>query len=325
VPTCSLYVAPLEGLTGRDFRQVHHRLYPGATRYYTPFLSPIDPPGLTPKAMREIAPENNEGYVLIPQLLTNRADHFLAAAETLASLGYTEVNLNLGCPSGTVVSKGKASGMLCDPDAVDRLLDAIFTSCPIKISIKTRIGRYSTDELPPIMEVYNRYPIAELTVHPRIRTQMYRGKPDMEAFSYIVSHAKMPLCYNGDLFSADDLKAVAERFPTVSAFMIGRGLMTNPGLIGEIQGHPRTELSTLRTYYNELFSRAAAVLSGETHLLHHMKELWFYLAQIFEESEKWTKGIRKCKRLAEYQAIVDDLFARGRIGETTSFSPPAES
>lgn len=317
-----LYVAPLEGLTGWYFRQVHAKMYPGVTRYYTPFLSPVEEPGLTPRAMREVAPQNNEGFCLVPQLLTNRADYFLNAAVTLEQLGYREVNLNLGCPSGTVVSKGKASGMLNDPDSVDRLLDAIFSKSPLPISIKTRIGRYDASEIVPLMEVYNRYPIAELTVHPRIRGQMYRGKPDMESFAYVMSCAKMPICYNGDLFTVSDCEAILSRYPRVSALMLGRGVMANPGLISEVRGKPRTDRTTLCAFHDAMLARTSEVLSGDRHILQRMKEIWFYLIFLFENSESYGKRIRKCSRLDEYRAIVDGLFVECEIGVDCRFMPP---
>ena len=320
----ALYVAPLEGLTGWNFRLLHHRLFPGANRYYTPFLSPIEGTGLTPRALREVLPSNNQDIPLVPQLLTNRPDCFLDAAFLLAGMGYREVNLNLGCPSGTVVSKGKASGMLNDPDAVDRLLDGIFEKCPIAVSVKTRIGRFDADEWEPLMEVYNRYPITELTIHPRIRMQMYRGKPNMEAFAYALSSARMPICYNGDIFSPEDASDLLSAFPGVSALMVGRGLIANPGLIREIRGMPRVDAPTLRAFHDAILAETEERLSGSTHVLHRMKELWFYLIQLFEDADRHAKRIRKSLHMSEYRSAVDRLFDECTIGAHTAFCPPSE-
>ena len=303
-----LYVAPLEGLTNWKFRQIHARLFPHADQYYTPFLSPIEPPGLTPRALAEVDLSNNDGIRLVPQLLTNRVDYFINAAKTLAEMGYREVNLNLGCPSGTVVSKGKASGMLNDPDAVDRLLDGIFAESPIPVSVKTRIGRFAPDEIVPLMEVYNRYPISELTVHPRIRGQMYRGKPNMEQFAYVMSCAKMPVCYNGDVFTAEDAKNIWQAYPNLSAIMIGRGVIANPGLLGEIRGEARCDKKQLRQYHDEMLKGTAELLSGDRHILHRMKEIWFYLVTMFGDADKAVKKIRKSEHMNEYLAAVDALF-----------------
>jgi len=318
-----LSLAPLEGLTGHVMRRVHRRLYPGTDRYYTPFLSPIDPPGLTPRALSEVARENNVGIPLVPQLLTNRVDHFLAAAHTLAELGYEEVNLNLGCPSGTVVAKGKASGMLCDPDSVDRLLDGIFSSCPIAVSVKTRVGRFSAEEIVPLMEVYNRYPLAELIVHPRIRNQMYRGSVDLDAFDHVMRTARMPVCYNGDLFSPSDVARIRSAYPSLSSLMLGRGVIANPGLICEVKGSPRTSRATLRAYHDELLADTADLLSGDRHVIRRMKEYWFYLICLFENAEHYGKQLRKSNTMAEYLAAVGAIFDSCPIGRDAAFLPPS--
>ena len=157
------YFAPLEGITDSVFRQLHHRFYPGIDRYYTPFLSPTIHRGLTQKEQREIPPADSIGYQAVPQILTKNSADFLWLADRCKELGYKEVNLNLGCPSGTVTAKGKGSGMLRDPESLDRFLDEIYEGANIPISIKTRIGFTQPEEFLKILEIYNQHPICELT------------------------------------------------------------------------------------------------------------------------------------------------------------------
>ena len=181
----------------------------------------------------------------VPQILTKIPEDFLWAAEQCAQRGYDEVNLNVGCPSGTVVAKGKGSGMLADVDALDRFLDAIYSGTTVPLSVKTRVGVTDPEEFPKILEVYNRYPIKELTIHPRVRKQFYKGSVDMEAFRYAAVNSKNPLCYNGDLRTVGEIEALSSEFPQVEAVMIGRGLIGNPGMLS-----PDMTAQTLEAFHN---------------------------------------------------------------------------
>ena len=230
------YFAPLEGVTSAPYRQAHHRHFSGVDRYYAPFISPTIHHVLTPREQRDILPEYNEGVPVIPQLLTKNAEDFLWAAGDLAAMGYSEVNLNLGCPSGTVVSKGKGSGFLGHPEELERFLDEIFEKSPIAVSVKTRLGVTDPDEFGPILELYNRYPIPELTIHPRVQKQMYRGEVWLEHFAKAAAECKIPLCYNGDLNTPADIAAHLERFPAIDTVMLGAWLCGRSGTGAEGQG-----------------------------------------------------------------------------------------
>lgn len=195
------YFAPMEGITGAVFRRTHHEFFPGIDKYFMPFITPTTQEKLTPRQKRDVLPEYNEGVPAVPQLLTRTAADFIWAANTLASLGYAEVNLNLGCPSGTVTAKGKGAGFLAHPDELDRFLDAVFSACTVPISIKTRLGVHDPAEFEALLEIYSRYPVAELTIHPRVRQDFYKGRVREDAFAAALPHCPMPVCYNGDLVS----------------------------------------------------------------------------------------------------------------------------
>lgn len=238
-----IYFAPLEGITGYLYRNIHHDFYTGIDKYYTPFLSPGPTTGLGVKMLKDILPENNQGVPLVPQLMTNRAEDFIKSAEIIREHGYREINLNLGCPSKTVVAKKKGSGFLYYTDELERFLDAIFESRPVtsgetEISIKTRIGKDSPEEWPELMNIYNRYPMKELIIHPRIQKDFYRNQPKMDVFRGALAESKNPVVYNGDLFTARDVFGFMEKFPSVHTVMLGRGLITDPGLAEKIQKLP---------------------------------------------------------------------------------------
>ena len=163
------YFAPMEGLTDSVYRRLHHKHFGGVDRYYMPFLSPTIHRTLTNREDRELPMADSVSFAAVPQILTKVSEDFLWAAQVCRDRGYKEVNLNIGCPSGTVVAKGKGAGMLADPDGLDRFLDAVFQDAPLPISIKTRVGIHDDQEFPRLLEILNRYPIQELTVHPRVR------------------------------------------------------------------------------------------------------------------------------------------------------------
>ena len=238
------YTAPMEGLTDRIWRQAHQRWFgaPGApARYYAPFISPPENRVLIKKKMAELDPAANPGAPVIPQLLAK--DGALAAwmIGELRKMGYTEVNLNFGCPSGTVTAKGKGAGMLRDLSKLEAFLDEVFSQAEGPISVKTRLGVTSPEEFEAILDLYDRCPICELTIHPRVMRQLYRGEADRAAFAKYLPHCKMPVCYNGDITTPAQLKALEAEFPNLSGIMVGRCAR----LEGRAAGLPRRALPRL--------------------------------------------------------------------------------
>ena len=298
------YFAPMEGLTDSIYRRLHHKYFSGIDRYYMPFLSPTIHRTLTKKEDRELPLADSVPFAAVPQVLTKVTDDFLWAAQVCVDRGYEEVNLNVGCPSGTVVSKGKGSGMLADLDTLERFLDAVFASSPLPISLKTRLGLTDPEEFPAILEIYNRYPIRELTIHPRTRKQFYNGNLHMEQFEYAVQNSKNPLCFNGDLCSPADIAAIRNRFPEVEAVMIGRGLIADPGML--MPGG--TDMKILEAFHNELLEEYTAVFGSSRNAMFRLKENWQHLAQRFEGGEKLFKRLRKTTDLAEYRTITAEIF-----------------
>lgn len=288
-----LYAAPLEGITTAVWRQAHRRIFGGADRYYTPFLSPNANRSWQAKELREITAGETD---LVPQLITNRAEHFIWGAKELQKIGYGEVNFNLGCPSGTVVAKHKGAGLLTDPDELDAVLYEIFAALPeVRISIKTRIGRYDASEWEKLLAVYEKYPICQLIVHPRVQKLFYEGRADRALFLRTLSQTKLPLVYNGDVVSPAD-EALIWGCPV----MVGRGLVRDPALLRRIRGGGAATRSELTAFHDEIFTRYAAVLGGEKNAVPRMRELWNYLSDSFRDPAPHLKRIRKAKSAPEY-------------------------
>ncbi len=303
-----LSFAPLEGITNYAFRQSHAKWFGAANRYFIPFLVPNQTYKFTSREKKDIAPENNQGLCVVPQLLTNHAEQCLWAIEQLNALGYAEVNLNFGCPSGTVVVKRKGAGFLADLDALDRFLDTVCNR--FSVSVKTRLGIEDAQEFAAILAIYNRYPLTEVIIHARVQKDLYQGKVDHEAFSQALSACKHPVCYNGDLFTAQDVTKFCAAFPHVDRIMLGRGWIANPDLGNQIQGKGVLDSVRIRGFHDELYAVYRETLSGETPVLFKMKELWHYQHCLFENSEKILKKIRKAKHLWEYEAAVQEMFVR---------------
>ncbi len=298
------YFAPLEGLTDSIFRRLHCRYFGGVDRYYTPFFSPTVHRALTPREDRELPMADSVHVTVIPQLLTKVPEDFVWMAQQCLDRGYTEVNLNLGCPSGTVTAKGKGAGMLSDTDGLKQFLDDVFARTPLPISVKTRLGVTDPEEFYLLLDIYNQYPICELTVHPRVRKEFYDCPVHMELFDYALQHSKIPLCYNGNLCSRQQIDQLQLQYPQLEAVMIGRGLIGDPGMLLP-EG---TCVKTLEAFHNALLDEYTEAFHGSRNAMFRMKENWRYLLCRFESDEKLKKRLRKTTDLSEFKAITTQIF-----------------
>ena len=307
------YAAPMEGLTDRIWRQVHQKWFGAADapmRYYAPFLSPPENRVLIPKKMAELAPEANAGTVVIPQLLARDGELAAWMIGEVRKLGYTEVNLNFGCPSGTVTAKGKGAGMLRDPARLDAFLDAVFSAVEGPVSVKTRIGVQNPEEFAALLDIYNRYPICELTIHPRVMKQLYRGQADRAAFAAALPECQMPVCYNGDVTTPEELHALEAEFPQLSGIMVGRGLIADPALFRRARGGAPASREELRGYCDDLYHGYTEAFGAASCAVSRMKAHWFYLIHRFEGADPLEKPLRKAREGWEYETVVNQIFTR---------------
>ena len=306
-----IYLAPMEGITTFVYRSAFAHYYSGIDKYFTPFLSGKN---LNYKEINEITPEHNKGLTVVPQILTNQAEVFLAIAARLADYGYREVNLNLGCPSGTVVAKKRGAGFLSVLDALDAFLEEIFEKCPLEISIKTRIGLESMDEWGKLLAIYGKYPLKELIVHPRLQKEFYEGTPHVEAFGMAQEMLPMiPLCYNGDIVSKASYDAVSQKLAPVESIMLGRGILANPTLPISLKAQAlettnAKDLKRLRDFHDEILEGYREYMSGDQPVLFRMKELWTYMRIYPGLTDNQMKQIRKSKRIDEYRSIIAGIW-----------------
>lgn len=303
----NIYLAPLEGITNNVFRTNQNKYFGGIDKYFTPFITPSEKGALGAKIKRDILPENNKNQILIPQILTNSSQGFITMCKRLEQYGYTEFNLNLGCPSGTVTSKGRGSGFLAYPDMLNYFLEEIFKS-NYKISIKTRIGIENPEEFYKLLKIYNCYPLTELIIHPRTKKDMYKNTPNWEIYKYATENTCHKLCYNGDIFTKEDYDKFIKAFPDTENIMLGRGVIKNPALPLIINGAKDIDISLLRDFYYNIYEDYRKILSGDTPVMYKMKEILFYMAELFQDNQKIIKKIKKAKTTVELNNAVDELF-----------------
>ncbi len=301
-----LYFAPLEGITTYTYRNVHNRMFGMCDEYYAPFISPTENEKLSTKNMRDILPQNNQVNLKV-QCLANNEYAFVDFAERISVLGYDEVNLNLGCPSGTVVKKNKGSGMLRDVERLDEFLGYIFERSPVKISIKTRTGFYSHEEFEKILKVYEKYPIKELIIHPRVREEYYKTPVNVQTFGKAYLLSDLSLCYNGDVCRSADYEKIINRFPRINSVMIGRGALKNPAIFRELSGGARLSTEELVGFSKELEKAYLPVLGSEIYTLHKLKEIWMYAIENYPTEKKICKAIKKSSKLSDLNCAIESL------------------
>ena len=302
------YLAPMEGITGHIYRNSYEKYFHNIDKYFTPFIVPNQSVSLKTKELKDLLPQNNKGLNIVPQILTNNAEGFILTANKLKQLGYEEINLNLGCPAGTVVSKKRGSGFLAYPEELDKFLDEIYKIDNMKISIKTRLGKERADKFYKLIEIYNKYPLEELIIHPRTREDFYGNTPNLEVFKDALKLSKHSICYNGDIFTLNSYNKIINEFPEVNKVMLGRGILANPGLIGEIKNNEFANKEIIKMFHDEIFENYTILLNEDKNAMYRMKELWGYMSHIFTNNKKYYKKIKKAQKAIDYKNAVNSLF-----------------
>ena len=314
-----IYFAPLEDVTGFRFRNLYNSMFSGVDVFFNPFISAV-PAGSRHKKREEedVSPGNNAGLTLIPQILSNDPGDFLNTACWLIDKGYKEINLNLGCPSRDVAAKKRGSGFLSVPDRLDRFFEDVFRGLreagheDINISVKIRTGYRDKSNMDRITEILNRYPLSEVTVHPRLGKDYYRGEPDMEAFDRFYEGIRHPLVYNGDIKSPEDIREKENKYPELRAVMIGRGLITDPALAREYKGGEPLDPEEFRLFFRNIFKIYRSELNADKYALDKMKELWGWAKEnpMFRDSQRMIRALLKSKNPVEYESAERMIFSQ---------------
>jgi tRNA-dihydrouridine synthase len=320
-----LSLGPFQGITDAPFRNVFKKHFGGIDKFYTPFFTGIQKDHAKNLQVEEIDPACNDVETLTPQILSTDAEEILRFASQCKELGYKEINLNMGCPFPRVANKKRGCGLLPYPEKIEVMLNTVFERINLKFSIKCRLGYFNPDEIIPVIDIFNQYPLSELIIHPRIGKQLYKGEADVKRFAELIPMIKAPLVYNGDIVSVESFERIRDEVQPVNQFMLGRGLLTNPFLAEEIKKNGEFnelyngELSEfnepvcckferLHAYVIDLYEDRLRHAGGSPKVLGRMKELWSYLMYSFEEPQDIWRKIKKINALKEYEEAVETVF-----------------
>ncbi len=313
----NIILAPIMGVTDSIYRNTFAQFFSGVDLTMAPFISSVQARSIKPNYLKDILPANNRQLPVVPQILSKDPDDFLFLAHKIFELGYTTVNWNLGCPSPTVVNKQRGSGLMPYPETISRFLERVVPELGGGLSIKLRLGRYDARELETLWPIFNRYPLTEVIIHPRLGKQLYSGSVDLEAFAQALTQTRHRICYNGDIRTVEEFQGLARRFPEIDTWMIGRGLLMNPFLAAEIRSFLNPSLkcardmAILNPFHAALYRQYQEVMCGPAHLLARMKGIWGYFAETFPDPGKVRKLIYKTNTPDHYLDAVRRLFESG--------------
>jgi tRNA-dihydrouridine synthase len=306
-----MILAPMQGLTELLFRRVYEECFPGAIRLaVTPFLSLThnlhnllnDKSQSTTLRhyLRDVLPEANEGSIPItPQILGKEPEEFIALGNRLYDMGYSEVNWNIGCPMRNITGKHRGSGILPYPEEVRAVLNAVLPELKPKLSIKMRIGLRQKEEIMALVPVLNNYPLASVTIHPRLGRQQYTGVPDMETFGQVLPLIKHPVIYNGDIRTAADIQQIKEMYPKVSDIMVGRGILYTPTLpLGKI------DMKLTKQFIGRLMEEIRRTAPTEESALRKTKEYWCMLWRALPISEAEARKVLREQELTAVDKMI---------------------
>lgn len=308
-----LFLAPIQGMTTACYRNSFSRIFGGIDKYYSPFIATSEMEKVNLTLFKDLLPENNDSTQnVIPQLLSNNGTDFRTFAAAIVSLGYKEINWNIGCPYPTVTSKKKGSGILPYPDMIRKVLDIACSDSNFTLTVKTRLGLENLNEGVKVIEALNEYPLGGVIIHARTGLQMYKGKVDLDSFETLASMCKHEITYSGDIFTYDDYIKISSRFPNIKKYMLGRGALYDPFLPLTIKGHvvkSQEKIKMIKQLHDEVFNYYKSTLSGDKHLCDKMKEFWIYLSVHTDKDGKLFKKIKKSQRTSEYLNIVNPILS----------------
>lgn len=303
-------LAPLQSFTDFRFRNAFFQFFEGIDKCYAPYIRLTNDKSIKKAQQRDILVENNPHQAVVPQLMVNNIDDFIRVADYVQSLGYNEINWNMGCPYPMVAKRNLGAGMLNDPDAINRLLDEVHNQTNIKLGLKMRMGYESTAEILDVIPVLNQYPITELIIHARFAKQLYKPSVDLDRFEECIAVSKTPLTYNGDITKQEDFQQLKTRFPTINNWMIGRGIVSNPFLPSQIKAgtstYPLDRWRQFEGFHNALYQDYASVLQGDRQIILKMLSFWEYFSKEFPNPHKAFKRIKKAKSLQAFEDAVQE-------------------
>lgn len=305
-----LVLAPMQGLTGLPFRKAFHRTFGDVFDYaVSPFIS-LTHGNLTlaDKKIFDVLPENNASSIpVVPQVLGSEKQEFVDLTNRLHEVGYTEVNWNLGCPMPRVARKVRGSGLLPYPERVDEVLEALTTKTEVGISAKMRLGYRSENEIFDLIPVLNQFPLANVTIHPRIGTELYSGELHLDCLRKVIPLLKHKVIFNGDINTLADFRKINNLFPEIQDFMIGRGAVADPLLPIKIRRNDNTcDNALIVSFIQNLCEEIGKLRIPERSKSNKLKEYW---GMMRNGVAKGCQDSEKPLYLSHFKEVEDAIIA----------------
>lgn len=313
-----IYLAPLQSYTSVFYRKAFADVVGEVNKYFTPFFecgkTHFTDPGILP----ELDVRLNSNGLLIPQVATNDSDFLVPFYHFVNEMGYREINLNMGCPFPMLVKRKRGGGLLGEPLLLQEMLDNVFRQLPdMRLSLKIRIGVEEANEWRSIVGVINNYPITEVIVHPRIVAQKYSGVPDWDVFEEIIAVCRHPLVGNGDINSVEDYKSLTSRFPSIKAWMLGRGILRNPTLVSELRNVNVTDkmrIEKIRLLHAVFFNEVMSYYNDWNRVFNFLMTFWYYISMSFDGGVRHYRKLKKHNRETLYFEWIEGLLDMPWIG-----------
>tara|TARA_R110000765_G_scaffold124118_3_gene221221 strand:- start:1424 stop:2368 length:945 start_codon:yes stop_codon:yes gene_type:complete len=308
----TLLSSPLQGFTDFRFRNAFHKYFGGIDTYYAPYIRLNGKMVIKNSYQKDLQPENNTTLEVIPQVMTGDADEFLFVVKYIQSLGYKELNWNLGCPYPMVTKQGMGSGLICNPEKIEHILKRAHEETDVVVSMKMRMGYENAEEILDVFPILDSYPLKNIAIHARIGKQLYKGGVDLDAFQRCVESTKHKLYYNGDITTVAKFTEMKERFPTIDHFMMGRGLIADPFLPSMIKNntseYPKDRWKIFSEFHDTIYRQYDEALSGPTPIKMKMQGFWEYFSQATSNPQKAFKKIKKANNPKAYQQAVREIL-----------------
>lgn len=308
----TLLSSPLQGFTDFRFRNAFNHYFGGIDIFYAPYIRLNGKLKIKQSYQNDLSPENNNSLEIIPQVITNDADEFIYVAKYVQSLGYKELNWNLGCPYPMITKSGMGSGLISHPKKINEVLHKVHNETDILVSMKMRLGYNNAEEILDVFPILDQYPLKNIAIHARIGKQLYKGHVNLDAFEKCISNTKHQLHYNGDINSVSAFKAIEKRFPTIDHFMIGRGLIADPFLPSMIKNnsteYPQNRWSIFAEFHDTIYQQYDTYLSGPTPIKMKMLSFWEFFSQSTSNPQKVRKAIKKATTPKKYKQAVDQIL-----------------
>lgn len=308
----TLLSSPLQGFTDFRFRNAFHKYFGGIDTFYAPYIRLNGKMVIKNSYQKDLQLENNTTLAVIPQIMTGDADEFLFVVKYIQSLGYKELNWNLGCPYPMVTKQGMGSGLICNPEKIDHILKRAHEETDVVVSMKMRMGYENAEEILDVFPILDSYPLKNIAIHARIGKQLYKGGVDLDAFQKCVESTTHKLYYNGDITTVAKFQEMQKRFPSIDHFMMGRGLIADPFLPSMIKNntteYPKDRWKIFSEFHDTIYQQYDEALSGPTPIKMKMQGFWEYFAQSTSNPHKAFKKIKKANNPRAYQQAVREIL-----------------